>query len=64
MIKALGGHVTDLRGDDYEYLKEGDMTNLNGLLAINTQSIVPELLEKFMVILKEIGQDTGPITGL
>ena len=55
MIKALGGHCSDLRGEDYEYLTEGDMTNLNGLLVLNTPELVPELVEKFMAVLKEIG---------
>lgn len=64
MVRALGGHCSDLRGDEYEYLPKGDMTNLNGLLCINDKKVVPELTEKFMKILKEIGQDTGPITGL
>ena len=35
LIQALGGHVTNLLGEEYEYKTEGDMTNAQGLLAIN-----------------------------
>jgi len=66
-VKALGGHVSDVRGEDYDYVFNPDSSkhvNENGLLVCNTPALIPQLVEKFMAVLKEVGQDTGPVTGL